>query len=106
MIQKVKSEYPDIELTSFFLDDGTLVGKVEDVAKALAIIRYDGPEYGIFINLDKTEFYCPGASNLDLITSQTELFTRFPGFKWNIVGWCDWHTRVYFFISNENKYIT
>ena len=37
------------------MDDGSLIGKVEDVLKAWAIIRDEGPNLGLFVNLSKCE---------------------------------------------------
>ena len=42
-------------LHDWYLDDGTLVGDSEEVAKALDIIRVVGPELGLELNIRKTD---------------------------------------------------
>jgi len=46
-------------LHAWYLDDGTLVGDSEEVAKALDIIRVVGPELGLELNIRKTEIFWP-----------------------------------------------
>ena len=47
----------NLALNLWYLDDGNLVGSPEQVHKALDIIARVGPDYGIFLNLDKCHFY-------------------------------------------------
>jgi len=44
-------------LHAWYLDDGTLVGDSEEVAKALDIIRVVGPELSLELNIRKTEIF-------------------------------------------------
>jgi len=46
-------------LHAWYLDDGTLVGDSEEVAKALDIIRVVGPKLGLELNIRKTEIFWP-----------------------------------------------
>jgi len=46
-------------LNLFYLDDGTMVGKADDVLKALDIIQNMGEERGLFLNLSKCEIFWP-----------------------------------------------
>jgi len=46
-------------LHAWYLDDGTLVGDSGVVAKALDIIRVFGPEFGLVLNICKTEIFWP-----------------------------------------------
>jgi hypothetical protein len=46
-------------LHAWYLDDGTLVGNSEEVAKALDIIRVFGPELGLELNIRKTDIFWP-----------------------------------------------
>jgi len=60
-------------------------GKKVDVSKSLEILTIFGPEYGIFLNADKTEIFCPAASNLDLKDKAD--FSRIRGIgEWNTRG--------------------
>jgi hypothetical protein len=86
LLMKIKNECPDLDLIAYFLDDGTFFGKIADVAKALEILTIFGPEYGIFLNTDKTEIFCPAASTLDQI-DRADLFSRIRGYgEWNTRG--------------------
>ncbi|GKE83498.1 auxilin-like protein, partial [Tanacetum coccineum] len=49
----------ELTLQAWYLDDGTIVGDTLMVAKALDIIRSDGPGHGLFLNIDKTELIFP-----------------------------------------------
>lgn len=49
----------ELSLQAWYLDDGTLVGDTLMVAKALEIIRVQGPARGLFLNVDKTELFWP-----------------------------------------------
>ncbi|GJV17233.1 hypothetical protein Tco_1362556 [Tanacetum coccineum] len=44
---------------AWYLDDGTIVGDTLMVAKALDIIKSNGPNRGLFLNVDKTELFWP-----------------------------------------------
>nr|GEX39533.1 hypothetical protein [Tanacetum cinerariifolium] len=49
----------ELTLQAWYLDDGTIVGDTLMVAKALDIIKIDGPARGLFLNVDKTELFWP-----------------------------------------------
>jgi hypothetical protein len=49
----------ELALQAWYLDDGTIVGDTLTVAKALNIIRTEGPARGLFLNVDKTELFWP-----------------------------------------------
>jgi len=59
--EKDKKMGPNIKqcLHAWYLDDGTLVGDSEQVAKALDIIWVFGPELGLELNIRKTEIFWP-----------------------------------------------
>ena len=46
------------ELRIFYLDDGTLGGKVEDVVRDLDLIVHKGAELGLLLNPQKSEIIC------------------------------------------------
>ena len=41
-------------LNGWYLDEGTIVGKLEDIKKAVSIIRQDGPARGLFLSTEAT----------------------------------------------------
>ncbi|KAK1411384.1 hypothetical protein QVD17_37932 [Tagetes erecta] len=49
---------------AWYLDDGTIIGKAEEVARALDIIRSEGPSLGLRLNIRKTEIFWPSCNGL------------------------------------------
>ncbi|KAL5718570.1 hypothetical protein ACHQM5_011457 [Ranunculus cassubicifolius] len=58
LIQRIRNACK-LELHAWYLDDGTIIGDTEEVAKALSIIMEDGPERGLVLNVSKTELFWP-----------------------------------------------
>ncbi|XP_076901857.1 uncharacterized protein LOC143556417 [Bidens hawaiensis] len=58
---------------AWYLDDGTLIGDATQVAKALDIIRVEGPSLGLLLNIKKTEVFWP---TCDGAKTQEGLFPR------------------------------
>ncbi|XP_035834198.1 uncharacterized protein LOC118482693 [Helianthus annuus] len=56
-----------------YLDDGTIIGDATQVAKALDIIRVEGPSLGLLLNIKKTEVFWP---TCDGVKTQEGLFPR------------------------------
>jgi hypothetical protein len=59
LVLKVKAAVPDLVLDVWFLDDGTLIGKTDDVLRAEHIIRVEGQALGMDINHGKCELWWP-----------------------------------------------
>jgi hypothetical protein len=55
------------------------------VGRALQILREEGLKYGLNLNEDKTEVFCPGARNLDE-EERRLLFLAIPEYEWNTSG--------------------
>ncbi|XP_052622515.1 uncharacterized protein LOC128127844 [Lactuca sativa] len=53
-------------LHAWYLDDGTLIGDSEEVAKALDIIKAIGPQLGLQLNIKKTELFWPSCDGRKL----------------------------------------
>ena len=47
---------------AWYLDDGTIMGDTTEVAKALDIIRSEGPSLGLKLNIKKTEVFWPSCN--------------------------------------------
>ena len=47
-------------LNQWYLDDGVIVGKVEEVVGVLKVIEDLGPSLGLHVNLAKCEIWWPG----------------------------------------------
>ena len=55
LVSKLLNESPGLALNNWYMDDGSLFGKIEDVLKAWKLIKEMGPELGLFSNLEKCE---------------------------------------------------
>ena len=53
-------------LHAWYLDDGTVIGDTEEVAKVLGIIQESGPELGLKLNIRKTELFWPSCDGRKL----------------------------------------
>lgn len=49
---------------AWYLDDGTIIGDTKEVAKALDIIRAEGPRLGLVLNIKKTEVFWPSCNGM------------------------------------------
>ncbi|KAK1422142.1 hypothetical protein QVD17_25051 [Tagetes erecta] len=49
---------------AWYLDDGTIIGDAKEVAKALDIIRSEGPCLGLNLNIMKTEVFWPSCNGV------------------------------------------
>ena len=59
IVERLKRDVPNLLIDAWYLDDGTLCGTAEDLAKALAIIEEDGPPRGLRLNGSKSLHYIP-----------------------------------------------
>lgn len=57
IVETIQRECPSLLMNAWYLDDGTIVGKTEDVYKAFTILREMSPEYGLELNLKKCELW-------------------------------------------------
>jgi len=62
ILRKIKMEIPRLDVNLWYLDDGSIAGKSEDVFSALRILQTDGPERGLVINPTKCELICHSSS--------------------------------------------
>nr|GEX92376.1 putative reverse transcriptase domain-containing protein [Tanacetum cinerariifolium]GEZ66159.1 putative reverse transcriptase domain-containing protein [Tanacetum cinerariifolium] len=49
---------------AWYLDDGTIIGDAKEVAKAINIIRAEGPRLGLELNIKKTEVFWPSCNGV------------------------------------------
>ena len=61
------TSYAKSELCIFYLDDGTLGGKVEDVVQDLDLIVHKGAELGLHLNPQKLEIVCHDDTSRGLV---------------------------------------
>jgi len=56
---KIEAEFPNLDLCVWYLDDGTIIGAMEDVYKVFQLIQKDGPALGLHLNVKKNEIWWP-----------------------------------------------
>ncbi|GJZ62446.1 putative reverse transcriptase domain-containing protein [Tanacetum coccineum] len=49
---------------AWYLDDGTIIGDTKEVAKAIDIIRAEGPRLGLELNIKKTKVFWPSCNGV------------------------------------------
>jgi hypothetical protein len=62
---KIEAEFPNLDLCVWYLDDGTIIGSVEDVHKVFELIQKDGPALGLHLNVKKNEIWWPNRASSD-----------------------------------------
>ncbi|GJY77416.1 putative reverse transcriptase domain-containing protein [Tanacetum coccineum] len=65
LLHKIKDSCKII-LHAWYLDDGTVIGDSEDVARVLDIIKVSGPDLGIEPNIKKTKIFWPSCNGMKL----------------------------------------
>ena len=64
VVNRIENEIPGLLVNSWYLDDGTLCGHVEDLSRALSIVEEDGPPRGLMLNRSKSLLYMPECSSV------------------------------------------
>ncbi|GJR21241.1 putative reverse transcriptase domain-containing protein [Tanacetum coccineum] len=65
LLHKIKDSCK-ILLHVWYLDDGTVIGDSEEVARVLDIIKVSGPVLGLELNIKKTEIFWPSCNGMKL----------------------------------------
>jgi hypothetical protein len=58
-------EFPDLDLSVWYLDDGTIIGHKDDVFKVFELLRTEGPKIGLHLNVKKNEIWWPSRGETD-----------------------------------------
>lgn len=59
LLDEIKAKFPNLDINAWYLDDGNLVGSIEDISGVLKYIDEHGPRYGLKLNRKKTELWWP-----------------------------------------------
>ena len=62
---KIHAEFPDLDLCVFYLDDGTIIGGVDDVHNVFLLLEREGPALGLHLNVKKNEIWWPNRAGAD-----------------------------------------
>ncbi|GJZ96550.1 putative reverse transcriptase domain-containing protein [Tanacetum coccineum] len=65
LLHKIKDSCK-LLLHAWYLDDGTVIGDSEEVARVLDIIKVSGPGLGLELNIKKTEIFWPSCNGMKL----------------------------------------
>ena len=75
LIERIKSEMPDLALNVWYLDNGTLVGPLGDLAATLQIIEDTGPSLGLHLNRSKSLIHIPDNADASTFPLPAEIHT-------------------------------
>ena len=73
-------------LHAWYLDDGTVIGDAEEVARVLDIIRANGPGLGLELNIKKTEIFWPSCNGMKLREGLFPIDIRRPSLGVKLLG--------------------
>nr|GFD33490.1 reverse transcriptase domain-containing protein [Tanacetum cinerariifolium] len=59
-------DYCQLLFHAWYLDDGTIVGDTKEVAKAIDIIRAEGPRLGLELNIKKIEVFWSSCNGVNV----------------------------------------
>ena len=59
LVQEIGINFPSLLTNVWYLDDGTIAGKIEDVLGAFQIIQEQGARFGLILNEHKCELWWP-----------------------------------------------
>ena len=72
LARKIEAEFPDLDLCVWYLDDGTIIGQVDDVHKVFLLLEQDGPALGLHLNVKKNEIWWPNRASLDPFPAEVD----------------------------------
>ena len=61
-----------LNLGVWYLDDGTIIGDVEDVFKVFQLIESEGPGVGLVLNVKKNEIWWPSRASSDPFPAEVD----------------------------------
>lgn len=59
LAERIKDLFPKLDLSVWYLDDGTIIGDVQDVHGVFEFLRKEGPPLGLHLNVKKNEIWWP-----------------------------------------------
>lgn len=85
LILLINREVPDLDLNRWYLDDGGLIGKSDDVRKAFDILHHHGPDRGLKMNLLKCQLVSFASSPEELKIFPESIY-RYASSDFDILG--------------------
>jgi hypothetical protein len=71
LAERIAEEVP-LDLSVWYLDDGTIIGNVAEVHKVFELIRVEGPRLGLHLNVKKNEVWWPNRTLPDPFPKEVE----------------------------------
>ena len=76
LAQRIVQDFPKLDLSVWYLDDGTIIGDMDDVHEVFELIAKEGPSLGLNLNVKKNEIWWPNRAKRILSQRRlTELAT-------------------------------
>ena len=72
LAERIVKEFPDLLLSVWYLDDGTIIGHKDDVFKVFELLREEGPKIGLHLNVKKNEIWWPSRGETDPFPAEVE----------------------------------
>jgi hypothetical protein len=85
LLRRLATHCPGLLLNAWYLDDGTLVGPLPELHRALTFLQEEGPTVGFFINLRKCELWWPSRGPGDCDSFPSDL-QQVPGSGVSLLG--------------------
>lgn len=65
LAQRIVRDFPKLNLSVWYLDDGTIIGDMDDVHEVFELIAKEGPSLGLNLNVKKNEIWWPTRAEKD-----------------------------------------
>ena len=72
LARKIEAEFPDLDLCVWYLDDGTIIGQMDDVHNVFLLLEQEGPALGLHLNVKKNEIWWPNRASVDPFPAEVE----------------------------------
>jgi hypothetical protein len=72
LAERIEREFPNLDLSVWYLDDGTIIGDKKDVHQVFELLRVEGPRLGLHLNVKKNEIWWPSRTEPDPFPSAVE----------------------------------
>lgn len=73
---KIQKEFPNLLLNVWYLDDGCIVGDVNEVYEVFQLLQVEGPARGLHLNVKKNEIWWPSRSSSDPFPAEVDRVTN------------------------------
>ena len=69
---KIQEQFARLDLCVWYLDDGTIVGPVDEVYQVFKLLQEKGPALGLHLNVSKNELWWPNRASEDPFPAEVE----------------------------------